>query len=40
MKKKIALYGGGGVFTETIWNTLKNKYDLFFADIDKKKIFF
>lgn len=39
-KKKLLFTGGGGVFTETIWNTLKNKYDLFFADIDKKKIFF
>lgn len=40
MKKKLLFTGGGGVFTETVWDSFKNKYDLFFADIEPKKIFY
>ena len=39
-KKKIALYGWWWRFYRDNLEYLKNKYDLFFADIDKKKIFF
>jgi predicted ATP-grasp superfamily ATP-dependent carboligase len=40
MKKKLLFTGGGGVFTETVWDAFKDKYDLFFADIDTKNIFY
>ena len=37
--KKLLFTGGGGVFAETIWREMKNKYDIYFADINPKKIF-
>ena len=37
--KKLLFTGGGGVFSETIWREMSNKYDLYFADINPKKIF-
>ncbi len=39
-KKKLLFTGGGGVFTETIWKKLRDKYDIFFADMNPKKIFY
>ena len=32
--KKLLFTGGGGVFSETIWMNLRNKYDIYFAGID------
>jgi predicted ATP-grasp superfamily ATP-dependent carboligase len=37
--KKLLFTGGGGVFTETIWREMSSKYDIYFADINPKKIF-
>ena len=37
--KKLLFTGGGGVFSETIWKEMANKYDIYFADINPKKIF-
>ncbi|WP_440922126.1 ATP-grasp domain-containing protein [Candidatus Pelagibacter sp.] len=38
--KKLLFTGGGGVFSETIWRELGNKYDIYFADVNPKKIFY
>ena len=38
--KKLLFTGGGGVFSETIWREIGNKYDIYFADINPKKIFY
>ena len=40
MKKKLLFTGAGGVSTEIIWKVLKNKYDLFFGDINISNIFY
>jgi predicted ATP-grasp superfamily ATP-dependent carboligase len=37
--KKLLFTGGGGVFAETIWREMNNRYDIYFADINPKKIF-
>tara|TARA_A100001015_G_scaffold294973_1_gene373363 strand:+ start:79 stop:990 length:912 start_codon:yes stop_codon:yes gene_type:complete len=39
INKKLLFTGGGGVFTETIWREMSNKYDIYFADVNPKKIF-
>lgn len=38
--KKLLFTGGGGVFSETIWREMSHKYDIYFADINPKKIFY
>jgi carbamoyl-phosphate synthase large subunit len=38
MKKIILFTGGGGAGTESLWRSLSNKYDIFFADASKENI--
>lgn len=38
MKKRILFTGGGGAGTESLWCTLSNRYEIFFADACKDSI--